>query len=358
VATIRAVANEADVSIATVSRVLNNTGAVSADVRERVLEVAGRLRYGAARRSMTNYIALAYTGPSTLASPYDGAILEGVNEAAEAAGFDLVITQIKQERRSNETAMQLLARKEIRGALLRTTNDTRYVCTELAKDGFPSIVVGDCFNEEPEVSYVYGDSRPTSYQAVDHLISLGHRRIAVVISQVADHDHQDRLLGYEQALKEHAIDIDPRLVHRVIAHRPDGAQVIRTLMSLTDRPTAIFVADPLVAVGAINQAHEMGIKIPDDVSIMGFDDTDTRHNVYPKMSAICQDAHQLGFEAAKALTQRLLDDADTAVRMAYPTWMELHGTVGRPPAVATRVLPDGSRMDDGGEVTDRARADE
>src|SRR3954467_2057231 len=95
VATIRSVANEADVSIATVSRVLNNSGAVSQDVRDRVLEVAGRLRYGAARRTMTNYIALAYTGPSSISSPYDSAIVEGVSEAVEAAGFDLVITQIK-----------------------------------------------------------------------------------------------------------------------------------------------------------------------------------------------------------------------------------------------------------------------
>src|SRR2546421_7307702 len=117
VSTIRAVASEADVSIATVSRVFNNTGAVSADVRDRVLKVADRLRYGAARRNMTNYIALAYTGPSSISSPYDSAIMEGVSEAAEAAGFDLVITQIKKERRSNETATQFLARKEIRGVL-------------------------------------------------------------------------------------------------------------------------------------------------------------------------------------------------------------------------------------------------
>jgi len=346
VSTIRAVAEEADVSIATVSRVLNNTGPVSQDVRERVLEVAGRLRYGAARRTMTNYIALAYTGPSSISSPYDSAILDGVSEAAGAAGFDIVITQIKPDRRTNETLGQMLVRKEIRGALLRTTNETRQVCTELAKEGFPSIVVGDCFNDEPEVSYIYADSRPTSYQAVEHLISLGHRRIAAVINQVADHDHLDRLFGYEQALKDHGMEIDPKLEHRVVAHRPDGAQVIRTLMSLPSRPTAIFIADPLVAVGAINQAHELGIKIPDDLSIVGFDDTDTRHNVYPKMSAICQDAHQLGFEAAKALTQRLISESDEPVRAAYPTWMEMHGTVGRPPAVAMRVLPDGTRIGD------------
>jgi DNA-binding LacI/PurR family transcriptional regulator len=347
VATIRAVASEAEVSIATVSRVFNNTGAVSPDVRDRVMKVADRLRYGAAKRNMTNYIAVAYTGPSSIMSPYDSAILDGVGEAAGVAGFDLVITQIKQERRSMETVSQLLARKDIRGVVLRTTTETRHVCTELAKDGFPSIVVGDCFRDEPDVNYVCADSRSTSHQAVEHLISIGHRRIAVVVSHIHDHDHQERLLGYEDALKAHGIEIDSKLVHRVYAQRPNGAQVIRTLMSLPDRPTAIFIADPLVAVGAINQAHEMGVKIPDDVSIIGFDDTDTRNNVYPKMSAICQDAHQLGYEAAKALSERLLDDSEAVVRKAYPTWLELHGTVGRPPAEAMRVLPDGSRISQG-----------
>ena len=192
---------------------------------------------------------------------------------------------------------------------------------------------------------MYADSRPTSHQVVEHLISLGHRRIAIVISHVPDHDHQDRLLGYQQALREHSIEIDPKLVHRVWAMRPT-AQVIRSLMSLPDRPTAIFVADPLVAVGAINQAHEMGVKIPDDVSIVGFDDADTRNNVYPKMSAICQDARQLGHEAAKALAERLTENLSAPIQMAYPTWMELHDTVGQPPAVAVRVLPDGLRLSD------------
>jgi len=355
VATIRAVASEADVSIATVSRVLNNSGTVSESIRERVLQAAGRLRYDGARRTQTNYIALAYTGRTSLASPYDVAILEGMGKAIDAAGFDLVITQIKNDRRPNESAAQLLTRKGIRAAVLRTTAETRSTCVELAKDGFPCIVVGDCFADEPDVSYMYADSRATSHQAVEHLISLGHRRIAIVVSHIPDHDHQDRLLGYEQALNEHAIEIDPKLIHRVWAMRPNGAQVIRTMMSLRDRPTAIFIADPLVAVGAINQAHEMGVKIPDDVSIVGFDDADTRENIYPKMSAICQDARQLGSEAAKALTQRLTDTSTTPIRVAYPTWMELHGTVGPPPAIAVRVLPDGLRLSDQSINGDKAK---
>jgi DNA-binding LacI/PurR family transcriptional regulator len=350
VPTIREVARAADVSVATVSRVLNNTATVSPGVRDRVLEVAGRMRYGAAgagARALSSHMALVYTGPSSLSSPYDVAILDGMSQAAEAAGLDLLITREGQGRRPNETATQFLTRKGIRGAVLRTTSDTRHLCVELAKEGFPSVVVGERFDDggdEADVSFIYADSRPTSYQAVEHLISIGHRRIAVVLNQVADNDHQDRLGAYEQALREHGIEVDPRLVVRVGAQRPNGAQVIRTLMSLRDRPTAIFIADPPIAVGAINQAHEMGVRIPDDVSIIGFDDADTRNDVYPALSAICQDAHRLGYEAARALSQRLQGHADEPVRAVHPTWLELHGTVGTPPDVAARVLPDGSRI--------------
>ena len=345
--TIRKVADEADVSIATVSRVLNNSGTVSENVRQRVLGVAGRLGYSGTRRAMTNFIALAYTGRSSPTSPYDVAALEGMSKAAEEGGFDLAILRLQADRRPGESYAQLLQRKGIRAALLRTTANTRHICVELAEEGFPCIVVGDCFTDEPAVSYICADSRPTSYQAVEHLISLGHRRIAIAISHVPDHDHQDRLLGYEQALKANQIEVDPKLIHRVWAMQPNGAQVLRGLMSLPDRPTAIFIADPLVAVGAINQAHEMGVKIPEDVSIIGFDDADTRNNVFPKMSAVCQDARQLGYDAMTALTRSLTDDSSMPIRKGQPTWLELHGTVGRAPTTRVRILPDGSRITDG-----------
>ena len=344
--TIRKVANEADVSIATVSRVLNNSGTVSEPVRQRVLGVADRLGYSGSRRAMTNFIALAYTGRSSPTSPYDVAALDGMNKAVTEAGFDLAIVSLQSDRRQGESHSQLFQRKGIRAALLRTTANTRQTCIELAEDGFPCIVVGDCFNDAPKVSYVCADSRSTSQQAVEHLISLGHRRIAIAISHIPDHDHEDRLSGYEQALKDHEIPLDPKLVHRVWAMRPNGEQVLRSLMSIPDRPTAIFIADPLIAVGAINQAHEMGVKVPDDVSIIGFDDSDTRNNVYPKMSAVCQDARQLGYDAMTALTRSLIDDSSMPIRKALPTWLELHGTVGQPPATCVRILPDGSRMSD------------
>ena len=86
----------------------------------------------------------------------------------------------------------------------------------------------------------------------------------------------------------------PDLVGRIPPHRMDGEKLIRNLMGMPDRPTAVFIADPLVAVGAINEAHKMGVKIPEDLSIVGFDDTDMRSLIYPKMTAICQDSRHAG----------------------------------------------------------------
>jgi DNA-binding LacI/PurR family transcriptional regulator len=347
VSTLRKVASEADVSIATVSRVLNSSGMVSEHARHRVLEAASRLGYNGLRRNVTNYIALAYTGRSSVTSPYDVAILDGMLAGADENGFDLSLMRLQLDRRPGENYSQMLQRKGVRAAVVRTNTETRHVCSELAQEGYPFVVVGDCFkDEQPPINYVYSDSRPTSCQAIEHLISLGHRRIAIAMSHIDDHDHNDRLAGYERALKNHQIDVDPKLVFRVWAQRPNGAQVIRHLMSIPDRPTAIFIADPLVAVGAINQAHEMGVRIPQDVSIVGFDDTDSRTNVFPVMSAVCQDTRQLGIDAVRTLAQLLSDDntATGPIQKTLPTWLELHQTTGCEPVDPLRVLPDGSRV--------------
>jgi LacI family transcriptional regulator len=340
-----------------VSRVLNSSGVVSEDARHRVLEAASKLGYNLLRRAMANYIALAYTGRSSVNSPYDVAILEGMFAGADESNFDISLMRLQLDRKSGETFSQLLQRKGVRAAVVRTNAETRGICRELVQEGFPFVVVGDCFKGEP-INYMYCDSRPTSAQAVEHLISLGHRRIAIAMSHVEDNDHNDRLAGYERALSNHDIDVDPKLIYRVWAKRPNGAQVIRHLMSIPDRPTAIYIADPLVAVGAINQAHEMGVKIPQDVSIIGFDDTDSRNNVFPTMSAVCQDTRQLGYEAVRGLAQILSNEASTPIQKALPTWLELHQTTGCAPVDPLRVLPDGSRVpssmslpsDDGGHA--------
>ena len=345
-ATIRDIATEANVSIATVSRVMNETPGVSPDLRDRVNRVLERLGHHAARKPAGQFIALAYTGRSSLGSPYDTAILEAMSVVASDQGLDLAIVRLENERRGDETIAQVLARKSIRGVVLRTHADTRQTCVDLAREGFPHIVVGERF-EEGFVNTISTDSRSTTYQAVEHLISLGHRRIAIALSHVVDTDHADRVAGYTQALADHDLPLDEKLVYRVWAKQPNGEQVIRNLMGLADRPTALFIGDPFVAVGAVNHAHSMGVRIPEDVSIIGFDDADVRSMVYPPLSAVCQDAYRLGQEAVKALIRCMADRDTPPVKVVLPTLLELHRTTGPVPPHRVRILPDGTRIENG-----------
>ena len=340
---IRTVAREAGVSIATVSRVLNSHASVGEDIRKRVLKSANKLGYiNSVGKRATTYLAFAYTGPISISSPYDAMLLEGISRAMDETDFDLAILNPQRDKRPNETYSQFFMRKGVRGAILRTTSETHGVCRAIADEGFPSIVVGGR-SAGSQMNYAYGDSLPTSQQAIEHLISLGHSRIAISMSLVEDADHTDRLEGYRRALAGYDIQPNPELIYRIPPSRPDGAQLVKRVMSAADPPTALFITDPYVVIGVLNQAHRMGVRIPDDLSIVGFDDAGSPNETYPILTAVCQDAVQIGFEASSAL-KRLIDRAPEEtdpIHIALPTWLEVHETAGPPPNEPVRRLPVG-----------------
>jgi DNA-binding LacI/PurR family transcriptional regulator len=345
--TIRKVAKDADVSIATVSRVLNNLPGVSDPVRSRVLESVNRCGYVATvGKRATSYLGLMYTGPATLESPYDAALLCGLGSAVDESSLDLALVNLHRDKRPNETFTQFFLRKGVRGVIMRTTDRTRFICEQIAAEGFPALVVGDRFDFNENISSVYCDSRSTSYQGVEHLIALGHRRIALAISDVQDTDHADRQLGYEKALTDNGIELDRKLYFHVPAHRPDGAQIIRKMMSMAEPPTAVVFTDPVVAVGALNEAHRLRVAVPEDISILGFDDADLRNQVYPRMSAVCQDARRLGYEAFNMLAQFVTAKTRREPeREEFATWLEINDTTGPPTERVVRILPDGTRVE-------------
>lgn len=343
--TIRQVAEHANVSIATVSRVINNSSAVTEEVRNKVLEAVNRCGYvpNVSRRS-TAFLGLIYTGPFALGSPYDMALVEGMGQAMKGVELDLVILDPTRDRASDETYTQYFLRKGIRGVILRSTVEGRDVCRQIAEENFPAIVVGDHF-DHPTLDFVYADSFRTSKQAIEHLISLGHRRIAFAANEFDDGDHVDRYRAYVEVLEKNGIPLENSLVFRIPAHRPDGAQLLRSLMTVPDPPTAVYITDPSIAVGLLCEAHSMRLEIPRELSVVGFDDRDMRDFVYPKMTSVCQDAKQLGSEAFKQLASMVAVGMNhkSANRIAT-SWFEINGTTGRVPEQLARVLPDGSRI--------------
>src|SRR5262245_9316421 len=272
---IRRVAEKAGVSIATVSRVVNGSTGVAPDLRDRVLDAVSRCGYAptVGRRSSAS-IALVYTGPFSVGSPYDAACLAGIVSAMLESDTDLKMTHLRRDKGANEPYSQFFFRKGIRGAILRSTSNDRDIARLIGDEGFPAVVLGDRF-DHPRLAFAYNESAPASAEGIEHLISLGHRRIAFASNDTDDGDHIDRLEAYRQTLMRHGL-YDPQLEFRVPAHRLDGAQLMRKMLSMGLPPTSVFIADPLTACGAINEAHKLGVRIPDEMSILGFDDSDAR----------------------------------------------------------------------------------
>ncbi|HEY4232894.1 MAG TPA: LacI family DNA-binding transcriptional regulator [Lacipirellulaceae bacterium] len=342
--TIRKVAKRAGVSIATVSRVVNGSSSVAPELRERVLEAVSCCGYAptVGRRSEAS-IALVYAGPFSVGSPYDAACLDGMVTAMIETEFDLKIIHLRRDKSPDETFSQFFMRKGIRGAIVRTTSADRDVAKAIAAEDFPSVVLGDHF-DDPRLAFAFNDSRGASFEGIEHLISLGHRRIAFASNETEDGDHIDRRDAYRGALMAHKL-FDERLVFRVPARRLDGAQMMRKIMSLSTPPTAVFIADPLTAEGAINEAHKIGVRIPEDLSILGFDDTDTRHSVFPSMTAVCQDSCELGRLAYDALVKRCAAKSTAIDSISGKAWLEINHTTGRAPERQIRILPNGDRLE-------------
>lgn len=351
--TVREIARQAGVSAATVSRVLNSSPKVSPSIRQRVLQVAaiehnglnGHVGLAPTRHSRAagSTLALMYTGDASVGSPFDATLLAGMSMAIEEAGHDLLMLNPRTSKMQGESYTDMFHRKGVAAAIVRTNVRTKRVCREIAREGFPMVVVGERFDDadasDQRVNYVYSDSRGTSREAVSHLIEQGHRRVAVVINVIDDSDHLDRLEGWREAHRDHGIEPDEKLILRTPALRDGGVQAMKRIAAMSDMPTAVFITDPFSAIGAMNQALAMGIDIPNQLSVVGFDDAEYRHSVYPAMTAVCQNTFELGREAVMFLLQMMRNSPRYQPGgRCLPSWFEIHDStslsqpvgVGRP----------------------------
>lgn len=339
---VREIARAVGVSSATVSRVINSDPRVDGEVRKRVLHAANQVRYVASvgRRPTTN-IAFLYTSQPSLGSPYDTALLQGLWDGLEQSGLDLIILSTSRSRMSHESYSQMFMRRGVRGAILRAASDSHDICEQIGQEGFPAVVVGERFGNA-KVSYVHADSRSATAAAVEHLIELGHRRIAIAINTVPDSDHADRFAGYRDALRAAGVPFDDRLVFHTWASTEGGAQVIRQFAAISPPPTAVCITDPMTAVGAMLEARAIGIRVPTDLSIVGFDDGRVRFMTSPTMTAVCQDASAIGRAALEVLQGLIADPRNHSPRRVLQAWFEVHGSTA-PPASRAGSLTRRSR---------------
>jgi len=352
---VRNIAKQAGVSIATVSRALNNDPGISEETRARVLSIANSRGYaGAVGRRVTNNVGLAYTGEQKLSHPFESAVLEGVSKGLSEGGFNVVLLNLKREKTRAESFTQFFMRKGVRGVALRIVAESRDICRTIASERFPHVVISERF-ESPEVNCIDCDSKADSVRAVEYLIALGHRRIAFATHAIPDRDHTDRLEGYKEALAKHQLPFRRNLVFSHPSSLAGGATVLKMAMSVAERPTAIYFADWMLAIGGIKAAHELGVRVPDDISIVAFDDANMRQTVHPTLTAVCQDALELGLLAGRRLLQLLTGENREPFQITVPSFFEINESTGPPPESIVRIAPNGQRTAEAGEPGLKAR---
>lgn len=346
-ASVRNIAKQAGVSVATVSRVLNNHPHVDEETRRQVLAAADKASYVRQSQRSQAVIGLAYPGDIVKADHggFDQALLSGMLEGVNTHRYDVKIVSIARDKTPHESFGQFFARKGLRGVVLRTFSESRPQCVSIAEEGFPCVVVADRFTE-PSVNYVCTDSSLDSARAVRHLADLGHRRIALIVHSVPDTDHNDRRNAYETAMRDAGLPIDPDLIVQNYATADNAANAITRLMGSPKPPTAVFITDPLATIGALRRCLEMGIKVPAELSIVGVDDSDVRLHTFPTCTAVVQDARMLGIEAANWLCRITADGYDGGpeiLRLVRPTRFEINKTTAPRPKKPVRVHADGTR---------------
>ena len=307
-ATMKQVAEKAGVSTTTVSHVINNTRVVSEDARERVLSVIQELRYipSAVARSLkndrTHTIGMMIPNNS---NPYFAELIQGIEDAAFELGYNIILCNSYDDPKKQAAYIRVLMEKRIDGLILVSSGSDEDLSQLLANEVIPKVLV------DREVSGVAADLIEAdhvqgAYDATRYLISLGHTRIACVAGPDTLLPSGGRVIGYQKALKEAGICLCEDYIVNSDFTSEGGFTAFQKLLTMTPKPTAIFASNDLMAIGGICAANQAGVKIPEDLSVIGYDDIALASYSTPPLTTIAQPKYQIGQLTAKTLVDRII----------------------------------------------------
>ncbi len=314
---IRDVAREAGVSVTTVSHILNDvvSARASDETRERVRATAQRLGYGAnriarsLRRQQSEMIGLLSEEIAT--TPHAGRIILGAQQAARERGLTLVLINTSRDELDIQRDTDALLRQQVDGVLYATMYH-REITLPASLQAVPTVLI-DSTSEDGRVPSVVPDEEGGAYVAVDELIRHGHRRIGFITNSDDVPATRGRLAGYRKALADAGLDFDPSLVVAEQSETPGGYKAAVEVLGRPDRPTGLFCYNDRMAMGAYRAAAELGLRIPDDLSLVGFDNQELiAEGLYPALTTVALPHFEMGEWALGALTTLMEggDDSD------------------------------------------------
>lgn len=305
----RDVAQRAEVSVATVSHVVNETRPVSDALRARVLAAMDELGYRhnrlarSLRRGETHTIGVIV--PDS-ANPFFAEVARGVEDTSFDEGYSVILCNSDGDLKKELFYTNVLTAKRVDGILFVAAGVSTEHIRALQEEQVPLVVV-DRNIPDVSVDEVLTDNIHGGETVTRHLIRLGHRRIGCITGPSDVTPSADRVTGYEQALRQADIPADERIIVRGDFQYQSGNQAAHELLAVDDPPTAIFACNDLMAVGAISAAQERGQRVPEDLSVAGFDDVRLASFTNPPLTTIAQPKYEMGVLAARMLLERMQD---------------------------------------------------
>jgi len=327
--TIKDVAKVANVSPSTVSRVIANNPRISEETKRKVRKAMEQLGYypNFQARSLANKSTqtIGVIMPSStnyaFQNPFFPEVLRGISVKAHEIGYGLYLSTGTKEDEIYQEVVSMVQGGRVDGIILLYSRVNDKVMNYLFEEKFPFIVVGRPNEHPDQITHVDNDNVSIAKQVTEYFIAHGHERIAFVGGDVDLVVTKDRLVGYKQALKEANIPFEPAYIVQERFLREGGREAIKELLSLPNPPTALVVADDIMAFGMMSHFEHLEIRVPDEISIISFNNVMLAEYSKPPLTSVDINIFQLGYEAANCLNERMQNPNVLAKRITIPAKM-------------------------------------
>ena len=301
--TIKEIARIANVSAMTVSRAINNRHSVRGATRKKILKIANRLGY------MPNRIARSLVSKKSdlislivadISNQFFAEISRGIEDRARENGYHVIFSSTDDDPKNLESSVRMMREMGVDGFIIAAVSLEEPIVDELLDQDIPVVLINRRIKKS-NVNYVVVDNYKGAYLAVEHLINIGYKKIGIISGRSSVSTGKERLQGYRKGLLDHGLKFQKEYSSQGPFTKEHGKKAARKMLTLKNRPEAIFAASDNIALGVMNAAGELGLKIPEDLAIVGFDDTNFSSNSKIRLTTVSQRKYEMGERGVQIL---------------------------------------------------------
>jgi LacI family transcriptional regulator len=329
---IRTVARLANVSIATVSRTINRVSTVNPKMAKQVWDAIAKLDYfpnTQARALVSGRSRLLGLIVSEITNPFFPELIQGFEDIAVEHGYEILISSTNYDPRRMSLCIRRMLERRAEGVAVMTFGVEKPLLEQLAERKVPLVFV-DVGPERPGISLLRVDYRHGIQQGVEHLAGLGHRDIAFISGPGRLHSAQSRLVAFSRSLQECALVVDPAWMVEGDHTMEGGMEAMDRLLKSKHVPTAVMCSNDMTAIGVLHKLYRAGLKVPDDLSVIGFDDIHIAQVTIPPLTTIQMSCLELARAAVTALRAHVEDGLEAQRYYKIPTRLIVRESTGAP----------------------------